>query len=80
MTNPGAFIWDSTHGMRDLKNVLQSDYGLNLSDWELISAFGVTPNGNVIVGWGKNPSGQKEAFRVVLDTLLIIKDTKIDIK
>jgi probable HAF family extracellular repeat protein len=76
MKNPRAFVWDSIHGMRDLQNVLQSDYGLNLTGWELNSAFSVTPDGNVIVGWGKNPSGQKEAFRVVLDTLLIIKDTQ----
>jgi probable HAF family extracellular repeat protein len=69
-TDSRAFIWDSTHGMRDLQTVLQSDYGLNLSGWVLNNAFGISDNGNVIVGNGKNPSGQQEAFRVVLDTRL----------
>jgi probable HAF family extracellular repeat protein len=62
-----AFIWDSTHGMRSLKSVLLSDYGLNLIGWNLQSANGITPDGTVIVGWGTNPSGQQEAFRVVLN-------------
>jgi probable HAF family extracellular repeat protein len=62
-----AFIWDSTHGMRSLQSVLFSDYGLNLTGWNLQSANGISSDGNVIVGWGTNPSGQQEAFRVVLN-------------
>ncbi len=65
-----AFIWDSAHGIRILKDVLQSDYGLNLTGWTLQQATCITPNGNVIVGQAINPSGQQEAFRVVLDTRL----------
>jgi probable HAF family extracellular repeat protein len=61
-----AFIWDSAHGMRNLKSVLQSDYGLTLSGWTLNAAYGISADGNVIVGQGTNPSGQTEAFRVVL--------------
>ena len=30
-----AFIWDTTNGMRSLKNVLEVDYGLDLSGWRL---------------------------------------------
>lgn len=62
-----AFIWDSTHGMRSLQSVLLTDYGLNLIGWNLQSANGISPDGKVIVGWGTNPSGQQEAFRVVLN-------------
>jgi probable HAF family extracellular repeat protein len=69
-TDSRAFIWDSTHGIRDLQNVLQSEYGLNLTGWVLNTAFGISHDGNVIVGYGKNTSGQMEAFRVVLDTRL----------
>jgi probable HAF family extracellular repeat protein len=61
-----AFIWDSAHGMRNLKSVLQSDYGLTLTGWTLNAAYGISADGNVIVGQGTNPSGQVEAFRVVL--------------
>jgi probable HAF family extracellular repeat protein len=62
-----AFIWDSTHGMRSLQSVLLTDYGLNLTGWNLQSANGISPDGMVIVGWGTNPSGQQEAFRVMLN-------------
>ncbi|MGA2569350.1 MAG: hypothetical protein ABSF23_02415 [Terracidiphilus sp.] len=61
-----AFIWDAAHGMRSLQNALQSDYGLNLAGWHLQHASGITPDGKVIVGWGIDPAGSQEAFRVVL--------------
>ena len=66
-TTGKAFIWDAEHGMRQLQSVLETDYGLDLSEWDLQSASGITPDGNVIVGWGKNPDGNMEGFRVVLD-------------
>jgi len=68
MSNGQAFIWDSVNKMRNLKTVLQTEYGLDLTGWTLQSASDITPDGNVIVGWGVNPSGQQEAFRVALDT------------
>jgi probable HAF family extracellular repeat protein len=37
-----AFIWDSVNGMRDLKTVLENDYGLDLTGWTL-------------AGWGAGP-------------------------
>ncbi len=30
-----AFIWNSSQGMRSLKQVLTNDYGLNLTGWTL---------------------------------------------
>lgn len=63
-----AFIWDSSHGMRELQKVLQSDNGLDPAGWNLKAAFGISPDGNVIVGQGQNPAGKLEAFIVVLDT------------
>jgi probable HAF family extracellular repeat protein len=65
-TNGQAYIWDSIHGMRDLKTVLQTEYGLNLTGWTLEVADAISPDGKIIVGTGTNPSGQKEAYRVVL--------------
>ena len=61
-----AFIWDAAHGMRSLQSVLETDCGLNLTGWNLQHASAITPDGSVIVGWGTNPAGHREAFRAVL--------------
>jgi probable HAF family extracellular repeat protein len=56
-------IWDSAHGVRDLQDVLITDFGLGaeLSGWQLFSAT-ISPDGRSIVGVGINPGGQVEAF------------------
>ena len=41
--------------MRDLKGVLADDYGLDLSDWTLSVAYGISDHGRTIVGNGINP-------------------------
>ncbi|MGA3283723.1 MAG: PEP-CTERM sorting domain-containing protein [Verrucomicrobiota bacterium] len=63
-----AYIWDAAHGMRNLQTVLQTEHGLNLTGWTLTCAFDITPDGQVIVGFGTNPSGQQEAWRAVLSS------------
>jgi probable HAF family extracellular repeat protein len=60
-----AFIWDETHGMRRLRDVL-SGYGLDLSGWTLTAATGISADGRVIVGDGTNPGGDPEAWMAVL--------------
>jgi probable HAF family extracellular repeat protein len=50
-----AFIWDETNGMRRLDTVLSVDLGLDLTDWELLSAEGISADGRTIVGTGYNP-------------------------
>jgi len=60
-----AFIWDSTNGMRNLRAVLENDFGLDLAGWILKYAR-ISDNGKVIVGTGINPSGSQEAWKVVL--------------
>jgi len=57
-----AFILDQEHGMRNLKGVLENDYGLDLTDWILDYATGISDDGSVIVGYGTNPSGNREAW------------------
>jgi probable HAF family extracellular repeat protein len=59
------FIWDAQHGLRDLTVVL-TDLGVNLSGWELTEARGISANGHVIVGTGRNPAGNVEAWRADL--------------
>ena len=63
-----AFIWDSTSGMRSLQEVLILDHALGpvLSGWTLSGAFGISDDGFTIVGNGRNPSGQIEAWIVSL--------------
>lgn len=47
-----AFIWTEAEGMRNLEDVLAGDYGLDLSEWSLDQATGVSADGAVIVGYG----------------------------
>jgi probable HAF family extracellular repeat protein len=48
-----AMIWDEQNGMRDLKTVLETDYGLDLSEWyTLTAAKGISDDSRTIVGFG----------------------------
>jgi probable HAF family extracellular repeat protein len=61
-----AFIWDTTHGRRDLQTALRDDYGLTLSGWTLESAFGISDDGRTIVGSGIDPLGARQGWVVVV--------------
>jgi probable HAF family extracellular repeat protein len=63
-----AFIWDAAHGMRSLRQVLASrfDVGANLAGWKLQAANAVTADGSFVVGYGMNPSGNREAWLAYL--------------
>jgi len=61
-----AFIWDEVHGMRDLKHVLVSDFGLALTSWTLELAEDISEDGLTIVGTGTNPDGNSEGWIVTL--------------
>lgn len=47
-----AFIWDEDNGMRNLKSALLDDYGLDLGDWILYEASGISDDGTTIIGYG----------------------------
>ncbi len=57
-----AFRWTPGQGMRRLQDVLEDDFGLNLSGWTLHSVDAVSPDGRVIVGQGVNPQGEMESW------------------
>jgi probable HAF family extracellular repeat protein len=59
-----AFIWDLASGMRDLRRVLTNDFGLGaaLSGWRLTAATAVSGDGTTIVGYGRKPDGNTEAW------------------
>jgi uncharacterized membrane protein len=61
-----AFIWDKTHGLRNLKSVLVSDYHLNLDGWTLQDAWSISADGNIIAGYGLTPAGEPHAWLVTL--------------
>lgn len=58
----GAFVWDEVHGMRDLKSLLETDFGVDLSSWTLTAASGVSADGKVVVGYGTRAGGGAEAW------------------
>jgi probable HAF family extracellular repeat protein len=64
-TGTAAFIWDETHGMRRLQDVLTGS-GLDLTGWTLHSANDISADGRVIVGSATNPDGDPEAWMAVL--------------
>ncbi len=57
-----AFIWDAGHGMRNLRDVLTGDYGLDLTGWQLENAMGISTDGLTICGSGYDPAGNHEAW------------------
>ena len=63
-----AFIWDESHGMRNLRDVLVNDYGLNLVGWSLRTA-NISADGQTLVGFGVDPTGNTEAWRAQLSAV-----------
>ena len=54
---PAAFVWRADMGMKDLRDLLESQYGLDMTGWSLREARGVSADGRHIVGGGINPDG-----------------------
>jgi len=61
-----AFIWDIAHGIRELKQVLSSDFGLDMTGWTLESAEGISADGRFITGSGSDPDGNITSWLVGL--------------
>jgi formylglycine-generating enzyme required for sulfatase activity/uncharacterized membrane protein len=59
----GAIVWKPDSGAKLLAEIL-AENGINMTGWSLEVARGVSADGSTIVGWGKNPDGNTEAFVV----------------
>ncbi len=57
-----AFIFDEVNGPRDLQMVLEDEYELDLTGWNLLGATAVSADGTTIVGTGFNPDFRWEAW------------------
>ena len=56
-----AFRWSSSAGMQTVRDWLAAS-GVNIGAWSLYEAKAISADGTTIVGYGKNPSGDEEAF------------------
>lgn len=57
-----AFIWTEAQGMRSLKGVLESEFGLDVTGWTLLKAMAVSDDGRTIVGMGIDPQGNNQGW------------------
>jgi probable HAF family extracellular repeat protein/predicted outer membrane repeat protein len=51
-------VWDATNGMRSIKDILENDYGLDLTGWNLTYAYGISAGGSTIVGYAEWPNNE----------------------
>ena len=61
-----AFVWTEQTGTRSLKQLLEEEYGLDLTGWILLAVSGISFDGRVLVGCGFNPAGEREFWRAEL--------------
>jgi probable HAF family extracellular repeat protein len=60
-----ASVWD-WRGLRNLRTVLITEFGMDLSGWTLTKATGVSNDGRIVVGTGVNPKGFTEGWRATM--------------
>lgn len=75
---PVATIWIDDVGQFVLQELLQQRFGVELPGWTLTKASGVSDDGLVIVGEGRSPDAEREAWRVELPWLFCPADWNSD--
>jgi probable HAF family extracellular repeat protein len=56
------FIWDAQHGMRNLADLLTSEFALDIAGMALTQAVGISGDGLQIAGDATNANGRPEAW------------------
>lgn len=71
-----AYLWTEAFGLESLQLVLANRFGLGseLAGWQLEEATDISPDGRAIVGKGRSPSGQIQAWLVQLDRPIFIPE------
>jgi probable HAF family extracellular repeat protein len=59
-----AMIWGPNSGMHDLKTAVDPSVTPSVMGWTLTGATGISANGNVVVGNGKNPMDKSEPWLI----------------
>jgi len=59
--NSRAFRWTATDGMQSVQSLL-TDRGVATTGWTLVTATGVSADGQIIVGTGIDPDGATQAW------------------
>jgi uncharacterized membrane protein len=64
----GVFVWTAEMGMRNLVELLTSEYGIGeqLDGWSLREVVGISGDGRYIVGHGVSPDGRPAPWLVDL--------------
>jgi uncharacterized membrane protein len=57
-----VYIWNERDGLRLIQDMLENDFGLDLTGWILTNATGISYDGLTIVGTGINPYGYEEGW------------------
>ena len=65
--NQTAFIWRYGRGAAYLDQFIKKHGAVIPDGWNLNVASIISPDGNTIYGWGFNPGGQVEMFKVALN-------------
>ena len=80
MTDSGMvpFIWDNIYGIQSLRFLFEDFYDLDLTGWILEGATGISNDGTTIVGWGINPSGDREGWIATIPRPLSINSQQHD--
>jgi uncharacterized membrane protein len=70
-----AFVWDPTHGHRDLQVLLARAYPVLTEGWTSLGANDISADGRIVVGEGFDPDGHREGWiaRLPFDVELDIR-------
>lgn len=58
----GAALFDPIHGVRSVAAVLQTEFHIDLDGWELLIVTDISADGTRLIGNGRNPQGDLEAW------------------